>query len=491
MTRDTRPLHPRGRSSLAARGGATGGQAIPPRPPDPPSQRASADTDRILGALPDGVFAVDRNGRVTAFNRAAEKICGTPSTQAADRPLGEVLRCKPGTLDAALARALEAGESTVNEAFYLRRADGQLLPISVSIAPLDSASSETPGAVGTFRDLTGVFENYLTGGKRDPRGDLRKQLLQQSSFADIISRNHEMRKIFAILPEIAQSTSTVLIEGASGSGKELFAQAIHRLGPRAKAPLIVVNCGALPDTLLESELFGYVAGAFTDARRDRPGRFTLADGGTLFLDEIGDISPAMQVRLLRVLQDGEFEPLGSSRTQRVDVRIVAATHRDVDQLVRDGTFREDLYYRLAIVRLQVPALRDRREDIPLLAEHFISRMRAERGKAIAGVSDSALAALMRHDFPGNVRELENAIEYAFVVCTEGLIRPEHLPRGIAGVDAADRPGQPPRSLAEAEASFLRDLLAAHQHNVSAAARELGLHRTTLWRRMRKLGLRRP
>ena len=472
-------------------GDATGGQVIPPRPPVPPTARESADTGRILGALPDGVFAVDLDGRVTAFNRAAEQICGTPRRRAKDRPLADVLRCDPGTLDAALSRALEEGASTVNEAFYLRRADGRQLPISVSIAPLESASSEPAGAVGTFRDLTGVFENYLAGGKRDPRGDLRKQLLQQSSFADIISRNHEMRKIFAILPEIAQSSSTVLIEGASGSGKELFARAIHQLGPRARAPLIVVNCGALPDTLLESELFGYVAGAFTDARRDKPGRFALADGGTLFLDEIGDVSPAMQVRLLRVLQDGEFEPLGSTRTQRADVRIVAATHRDVDQLVREGTFREDLYYRLAIVRLQVPALRDRREDIPLLAEHFISRMRAERGKAIAGLADGALAALMRHDFPGNVRELENAIEYAFVLCAEGLIQPHHLPRRIAEPGWEGLSGQAVRSLADAETVFLREVLARHRHNVSAAARELGVHRTTLWRRMRKLGIRRP
>jgi transcriptional regulator with PAS, ATPase and Fis domain len=237
------------------------------------------------------------------------------------------------------------------------------------------------------------------------------------------------------LPLLADSESTVLVEGASGTGKELFARAIHSLSRRKARPFVAINCGALPDTLLESELFGYKAGAFTDARRDKPGRFALAEGGTIFLDEIGDISPAMQTRLLRVLQERVFEPLGSVQPVATDVRVLAATHQDLAGLVQAGTFREDLFYRIHVVRLVLPRLRERREDVPLLIEHFITKFNRLQGKDVVGVADEVLARLMEYDFPGNVRELENIIEHAFVLCRSGLIQLSHLPAQVRGPPA--------------------------------------------------------
>ncbi len=446
--------------------------------------------DAVLDTLPDGVFAVDSEGRVTAFNRAAEAISGTGRAGALGRPIDRVLGCEPGTLDAALERTLRSGDPALNQAYYSRRGDGQQLPISVSLAALPAPAGEHAGAVGVFRDLTGVFEGYLSGGSRDPRGDLREQLLRQGAFADIVSRNHEMRKIFAILPEVARSASAVLIEGPGGSGKELLAGAIHRESPRSGRPFVVVNCGALSGTALESELFGHLAGAFTGARRDRRGRIVQAAGGTVFLDEIGDLPPAVQVRLLRLLQAGVVEPLGSSREVAADTRVIAATRHPLEERVDRAALREDLYYRLGAVRLSLPPLSERREDIPLLVDHCLSRLRTRRRKRVVGLEPEALALLMQHDYPGNVRELESAIEYAFVLCPEGRIQPSQLPpRLLAAVRGDGGPG--PESLSALEARYLREVLGRHRFNVSAAARELGLHRTTLWRRMRKHGITRP
>jgi PAS domain S-box-containing protein len=436
------------------------------------------------------VFAVDHEGRITAFNRAAEQISGTPRSAALGRPLTEVIRCDPGTLDDALRSTLETGKPAINQAFYALQQDGHQLPISVSLAELPETPDGRGGAVGAFRDLTGVFEGYLSGGKRDPRGDLRKQLLQQSAFADIISRNREMRKIFAILPEVAQSASAVLIEGQGGAGKELLAGAIHGHSPRSRRPLLVVKCDAMAGTALESELFGHAAGAFTGARRDRRGRIVQASGGTVYLDEIGDLTPAVQVRLLRLLQEGEVEPLGSTRVVQVDTRVIAATRHDLEERVNRGILREDLYYRLGAVRLTLPPLAQRREDIPLLVDHCLARLRTRRGKEVVGIEPDALALLMQHEFPGNVRELEGAIEYAFVLCPEGLIRASQLPpRLLAAVRGESEPRH--ESLADLEAGYLREALGRQGYNVSATARELGLHRTTLWRRMRRLGIHRP
>jgi transcriptional regulator with PAS, ATPase and Fis domain len=286
---------------------------------------------------------------------------------------------------------------------------------SISTAVLRDEERRVLGGVETFRDLTLVEA-------------LRREVEKSFTFEDIISRNQRMQEIFGILPDVALSDSTILIEGDSGTGKELMAKAIHNLSSRRAEPLIIVNCGAIPDTLLESELFGYKAGAFTGATRDKPGRFAQADGGTIFLDEIGDVSPALQVRLLRVLQDKSFQPLGGTQTQTSDVRVLAATNKDVRAMLQDGKFREDLYYRIQVFRISLPPLRERIEDIPLLAQHFVDRLNRLKGKDITGLSREALTSFMHYDWPGNIRELENSIEHAFILCHGGLIGLRHLPR---------------------------------------------------------------
>jgi DNA-binding NtrC family response regulator len=321
--------------------------------------------------------------------------------------------------------------------------------------------------------------------------DLRAELQGQGGRGKIIAASRQMREVLVVVDQVAPTEATVLIEGESGTGKELFARAIHSMSLRKSRPFVAVNCGALPDTLLESELFGYKAGAFTDAKRDKPGRFAVAEGGTLLLDEIGDVSPAMQVRLLRFLQEKVYEPLGSVQPVRSDVRVIAATNKDLARLVREGGFREDLYYRINIVKLEVPPLRDRMEDVPLLAAHFIERFNSLQGKNITGITEETLACLMAYDFPGNVRELENIIERAFVLCHAGDIEPSLLPPGICTAPAAGEPLPGQDSFKQMEATFLMNALRRHNWNRTKTAKALGIHKTTLFRKIKALGLKPP
>lgn len=430
--------------------------------------------DVILDSVADGVFTVDLNWRITSFNRASEEITGVPKEEAVGRPCCEVFRADICETACALKRTMKTGRPIVNEPISIIRPDGDQVPISVSTALLKNKEGKIIGGVETFRDLRQVVE-------------LRRELLHQYSVSDIISRNHAMQKLFSILPQVAQSDSIVLIEGPSGTGKELFAQAIHRVSGRAKKPFVVVNCAALPDTLLESELFGHKAGAFTDARKDRLGRFALAEGGTIFLDEVGDISSALQVRLLRVLQNGTYEPLGATETLKADVRILAATNKDLQEEVKAGRFRDDLYYRINVIKLRIPPLKDRKEDIPLLVEHFIGHFNRLKGKNLLGISDKALALFMRYDWPGNVRELEHAIEHAFILCLQGVILPEHLPESLRphGVTKDLSTGL---TLKEIEARAIRAALERNKWRRLATARELGVDKNTLRRKMLRLGI---
>ena len=434
------------------------------------------DEGAILESIADGVFTVDGDWRIQSFNRAAEEITGIPRAEAIGRQCWEVLRASVCESACVLRETMETREPIINRAVYIVRSDGRRIPVSVSTALLCDDDGRVVGGAETFRDLS-VEE------------ELRRELKERYSFGDMISKNHVLLKIFDLLPDIAESESTVLIQGESGTGKELMARALHDLSPRRDGPLVIVNCGALPDTLLESELFGHKAGAFTGARRDKPGRFALAGGGTIFLDEIGDVTPALQARLLRVLQDGTYEPLGGTRTERADVRVVAATNRNLSLMVQAEEFRGDLFYRINVVAIDIPPLRERREDIPLLIDHFIERFNHLKAKEITGVSPDALTLLMRHDYPGNVRELENAIEHAFVMCRSGTIRRRHLPPRLLPGEQED--GQEPLSLEDAEAKFLIAALGRHGWNRAATARDLGIHKTTLWRKMKRLGITGP
>jgi PAS domain S-box-containing protein len=437
------------------------------------------DAQTVLDSVSDGVFTVDLGWRITSFNRAAERITGVPRDEALGERCCEVFRASICEAGCALRQTLESGEPIVNRSIFIVDTSGRRVPVSISTALLRDEKGRIVGGVETFRDLSHVEQ-------------LRKELAGRYSLGDIIGRSRAMRDLYGILPAIAASDSTVVIHGASGTGKELFARAIHELSPRRDRRFVAVNCGALPDTLLESELFGVRAGAFTDARRDRPGRFAHAEGGTLFLDEIGDISLPMQVRLLRVLQEREYEPLGSVDTVRTDVRVIVATYRDLAQLVEEGSFRQDLFYRINVIRLELPNLAERREDIPLLVDHFIGRFNRIQGKEVVGVSDEVLALLMSHSFPGNARELENIIEHAFVLCGSGLIETQHLPpelREGQEVPAVEtRAGMTLRSV---EAMHVSLALQRHGGNRKAAAEELGIHPSTLFRKIKDLGIEPP
>jgi PAS domain S-box-containing protein len=435
--------------------------------------------NQLLDSVPDGVFTVDSDWHVTSFNRAAERITGIRRQEALGRRCCEVFRASICESACALKQTLATRRQVTNKVVYIVNAQGERIPISVSTAVLKDDRGKIIGGVESFRDLRLV-------------ADLRKQAEQQDSFAEIIGRSRAMRQLFDLLPAVAESDSTVLLEGASGTGKELFARAIHQLSRRHARKFVALNCGALPDTLLESELFGYKAGAFTDARRNKPGRFALAEGGTILLDEISDISPAMQTRLLRVLQERVYEPLGAVESVRCNVRIIAATNRSLEALVREGRFREDLFYRINVVRLELPALRDRREDLPLLIDHLVARFDRLKGRDIVGVSDAVLARLMEYEFPGNVRELENVIEHAFVLCRGGLIELCHLPPALRGDETVLPNGLPTGlTLAAMEKLLIRDALRRNNGNRSAAARELGVDASTLFRKIKSLGLSRP
>jgi len=308
--------------------------------------------------------------------------------------------------DCALRRTMKLGKPFVDTSTYIVNGEKRRIPVSVCTSLLKDENGKVIGGVETFRDMSTVEE-------------LRRKLDVQYQQGDMISRSPLMHKIFAILPQVAQSDCTVLIQGETGTGKELLARALHEQSLRCKKPFIAINCGALPDTLLESELFGYKAGAFTNATKDKPGHFALAQGGTILLDEIGDVSSAFQVRLLRVLQERSFLPLGGTQPVKADVRVIAASNKNLDDLVKKGVFRQDLYYRINVVRIDLPPLRKRKEDIPLLAEHFTNRLNLLRSKEITGFSREALSFLMSYAYPGNIRELENIIEHAFVLCPEG------------------------------------------------------------------------
>lgn len=444
-----------------------------------PSSHNSEPQDVILDSINEGVFTVDLDWRVTAFNQAAERITGVSRRDALGRPCCEVFRASICENACALRQTLSTGKPIVNATAHIVSHSGQRIPIRISTALLKRSDGKLIGGVETFQDLSQVEQ-------------LQKELEARYTFEDIVGRSAAMRNLFELLPQVAESDSTVLIEGASGTGKELFARALHNLSPRRKKRFVAINCAALPDTLLESELFGHKAGAFTDARRDKPGRFALADGGTIFLDEIGDISPAMQVRLLRVLQERSMEPLGSVESVKVNVRVVTATNKDLVKLVRAGKFREDLFYRIRVVHLKLPPLRQRREDIPLLIDRLTAKFNRLQGKDIMGVSNEVLARLMEHDYPGNVRELENIIEQAFVLCRGGLIELHHLPAELRPpTSSAGNEPSSPTSMESMERLLIDEALRRHNGNRRAAAKDLGIDASTLYRKLRSLKIEPP
>jgi PAS domain S-box-containing protein len=416
----------------------------------------------LLDILPDAVFAIDGDRRIRAMNPAAGELLGFEPAETLGRDCEEVLRC---AYCGPLCAAREALQQAVTQKGFpceIHRRDGE--PRSVVIDAVPVGNSHVT-----------VIVRDITAGER-----VRKALKERWVFHGMVCVSPVMKDVVDRVRDVAPYDSTVLICGESGTGKELVARALHAESPRAKNPFVAVNCSAYAENPLESELFGQARGGFTTTEHNRPGRLELADGGTVFLDEIGEVSPKIQVKLLRVLQEGEFERVGESRPRSVDLRVVAATNRDLRRDVEEGRFREDLYYRLNVFNLSLPPLRERREDVPALADYFLGRLRDRTGKEVNAFGDDVIEAFARYPWPGNVRELENVVESALVRARKNTIMIGDLPDALRTREV----------VAAQPEERLRAALQRAAGNVTRAARLLGVHRTTLWRQMREAGLRR-
>lgn len=436
-------------------------------------------TDIILESISDGVFTVDKDFKIMTFNRAAEHITGFSHEEAIGKPCWEIFKSNMCKSNCVLKRTMEDKKSHINLSAFILHKTYRRISVSLSAALLKDESGEIIGGVETFRDLSDIEE-------------LKKELHSRFRFGDIISKSPSMQEVLKVAPLVAKSGSTVLIEGETGTGKELLARAIHNTSPRKNDPFVALNCGALPDSLLESELFGYKAGAFTHAVKDKPGIFEVAENGTILLDEIGDTSSAFQVKLLRVLEEREFTPLGGVKPVKTKASIIAATNKNLFRLVEENEFRQDLYYRINVIRLELPPLRQRKEDIPLLVERFISRRNVLDNRSIKGIDGEVLNYLMEYDFPGNIRELENIIERAFILCREDIIQMQHLGRGSnLFPQSACLDNSFCESCKMNEAQTIEEALKRNNNNRLKAAKDLGIHKSTLFRKMKRLGINSP
>ncbi|WP_232362461.1 sigma-54 interaction domain-containing protein [Desulfogranum mediterraneum] len=453
--------------------------------PRPCSGSMNSDQDsfssNILDSIPDGAFTVNHNFEITSFNRAAEIITGFNREEAIGMKCYDLFRANICREECALRKSIETGRDVFNRKYTIKDIDGDDGKIIVSTSVLRDSQRRIIGGVETFRDIS-------------TSANFQKKIDHKYSFQNIISKNKKIQKIFSTLPCIARSNSTVLIEGDSGSGKELFARAIHNLSERQGA-FVALNCAALPDALLESELFGYKKGAFTGAAKDKLGRFSLAAHGTIFLDEIGDISPALQLKLLRVLQEKEFEALGGTTTISTDARVIAATNKNLKEQVKQGLFRSDLYFRLNVIHISLPPFSERREDIPLLVQHFFQKFQKSQKKNIESICPSVLNILMQYDYPGNIRELENIIEHCFVMCEDQVIDVECLPEELVAsvsktMTEANDPAQM-NPLSNAEASTIWAALHRFDGHRAKTAAHLNIDKTTLWRKMKKYEIHYP
>lgn len=460
----------------------------------------------LLETMAEGVMMIDTSGKIRVWNKAMTEMTGYQASEAVGRST-EWLRAPECVGARQIFSLLDPKEKkncvTGCECRIIARS-GEHIPVMVNARILRGDNDETIGILQTVTDFRPVFS------LRQEIVAMAEKLQSEENFHGITGKSTAMQKVFRMISLAAESDATVMILGESGTGKELVATAIQRLSNRSSGPFIRVNCGALPESLLESELFGHEKGSFTGAVKQRIGRFEAADGGTIFLDEIGDISPAMQVKLLRVLQLGEFERVGGEKTVKVNVRVITATNKEMLKEVREGRFREDLFYRLRVFPIALPPLRQRPEDIPLLARHFVSRFGATTGKLITGLSREAMSRLVSYVWPGNVRELENAIEYSFVVCQEKTIGAEDLPGEIFAaskhqINSFTTATTPTRPQSESEATFpvmermtarkilrsgklLQKILDDNLWNKAEVGRILGVSRTAVWKWIEKHGL---
>jgi len=435
----------------------------------------------LFDAIPCGVFIVDRDRRIQAVNDVLEQTFGVSVTEAVDKRSGEALgcihasktlkgcgfadECQSCQVRNTAMEALDGGQMRRKKANLQVLVHGEVcdLVLLVSAAPLKHESESL--AIVMLEDITEL-------------NALRRRLKAEQSFAGIIGLDSSMQELFETIRDVADIDVPILIQGASGTGKELVAAAIHNEGHRANKPFVPVNCGALPEGLLESELFGHVKGAFTGALRDKKGRFELANGGTLFLDEVADLPKVLQSKLLRVLQDGAFERVGDEKTIAVDVRIISAANRDLKLEMKKGNFRDDLYYRINVVPIYMPPLRKRKNDIPLLLDHFLHAAAKRYNLQPPTISKEAMAKMMDYQWPGNVRELQNTVQFAIVKCNGSEILPKDLPmelRGLAGLSPSRGPSR------KLDIDSVKSALRQTGGNKAKAARLLGVGRATLYR----------
>lgn len=434
----------------------------------------------ILDNLDIGVFTTTRGGHITFFNRLAEAISGHSRKEVLGKPCTLVLGGEACDDTSLLNKSISDGKRRSNSKGLLTTKGGKTIPIRANYMALRNEQGRIVGGLATIQDLSLIHQ-------------LNRAIKNRYTFDDMIGKGPSMQKIFEIVSVVAASNATILIEGATGTGKDLLAKVVHNASNRAEKPMVKVNCAALPDNLLESEMFGYVRGAFTGADRDKPGRFQEADGGTIFLDEIGDLPLSLQAKLLRVLEDQEFYPLGSRKTTKVDVRIIAATNQGLEKQVKRKRFRKDLFYRLNVIGLELPDLKERKEDIPLLIDHIMKRFGAEIETQSLKISEDAMEILLNYDYPGNIRELENILEHALIICQNKTMELRHLPLFLQ---------KSPLSAAASEAAVIEqavtsqetdkylilEMLKRYNWNRSRTAKELNIDRTTLWRKIKKYGL---
>ncbi len=434
--------------------------------------------EAVLDSISEGVMTLDREWRILSWNRAAESITGFQKKEVIGKECSQLFGLSLCRENCPVDKALTCGHAYQDVEVSIRNKEERVIHLMVNAAPLYDSHGEVIGGLETFRDIS-------------KSRWMQDELQNHYGFESMVGMSGAMQEVFAILESLINTNTTVLIQGESGTGKELVARALHYYGKRRDNTFVPINCSAIPDGMLESELFGHAKGAFTGAIKSHVGKFQLAHGGTLFLDEIGEISPSVQVKLLRVLEERVFQRLGDNRDLRIDVRLITATNKNLWEKVLDGSFREDLFYRLAIFPVNLPPLRERVEDIPLLVTHFIAKFNTQMGRNIQGIADGVLETLEAYHWPGNIRELANAIEHAFVHAKGVLIHPSDLPRHLVSFPAAisrAKTSDRKQVLDRMERELIVKELQESNWRKTVAAERLGMSRVTLWRKMEKYGI---